>query len=311
MAPGVKPGMDIVTGAFSFTGKYVARRLLARGRRVRTITGHPNRPDPFGGRVEAVPYAFDDPALLTESLKGGETLYNTYWVRFPRDGVTFERAVENTLALVRAAREAGVRRVVHISIANAVADSPIPYYRWKGILEREIAASGLPHAFIRPTVIFGEEDIIFNNIAWLLRRFPFFAVPGPGNCRIQPVYVDDVAELAIDAGQVEGNLALDAAGPETFTFDGLVRLLARTVGSRTRILHLEPRTALSLTRVINRMVDDVLLTDDELTALMDDLLVSGAPPLGRTGFSDWLARNADRVGREYHSEIGRHYRPHG
>lgn len=304
------PRVDIVTGAFSFTGKYVARRLLDLGRRVRTLTGHPDRPDPFGGAVEALPLAFDRPAVLAEGLRGGDTLYNTYWIRFPFGGVTFEQAVENTLTLVRAAREAGIRRIVHISIANADAGSPIPYYRWKGVLEREIAASGLPHAFIRPTLMFGEEGIIINNIAWLLRRFPLFVVPGAGNYRLQPVFVDDVAELAVDAGLAEGNVALDAAGPDIFTFDGLVRLIARTVGSRARIVHVEPGRALSFTRLINPIVGDVILTEDELAALMDNLLVSRVPPLGRARLSDWLAGAADRVGTGYISEIRRHFQRH-
>ena len=120
----LKPGddFDAVTGAFGYTGKYIARRLLALGRRVRTLTGNPKRPSPFGDRVEAVPLAFDQPQELTRSLAGAVTLYNTYWVRFPYGEVSFETAVENTGRLVRAAEEAGVRRIVHISITNASAN---------------------------------------------------------------------------------------------------------------------------------------------------------------------------------------------
>src|SRR5438270_13412726 len=78
--------MDAVTGAFSYTGRSITRRLLEAGREVRTLTGHPSRPDPFGGKVSVVPYAFDDPAALAASLRGAEVLYNTYWVRFPYRG---------------------------------------------------------------------------------------------------------------------------------------------------------------------------------------------------------------------------------
>ena len=157
--------IDVVTGAFSYTGKYIARRLLANGKTVRTITGHPNRENPFGGRVQALPLDFDRPRELAESLKGATTLYNTYWVRFPRRDVTYQRAVENTGTLVKAAVEAGVRRIVHVSITNASEDSPFPYFTGKGRVERVIAGSGLSYAILRPTVIFGAEDVLVNNIA--------------------------------------------------------------------------------------------------------------------------------------------------
>ncbi|HYG57273.1 MAG TPA: NAD(P)H-binding protein, partial [Symbiobacteriaceae bacterium] len=200
--------LHVVTGAFSYTGKYITRRLLDRSIQVRTLTGHPNRPNPFGQAVEAVPYAFDQPARLVESLRGASTLYNTYWVRFPYGDASYEQAVRNTETLFRAAREAGVRRVVHVSIANADPASPLPYYAGKGRLEEALASSGLSYAILRPTVVFGREDILINNIAWLLRRFPIFGVPGSGDYGIQPIYVEDLADLAVAAAGRKENMAL-------------------------------------------------------------------------------------------------------
>ncbi len=302
------PELQVVTGAAGFTGKYIAALLLAQGKMVKTLTAHPARPHPFGDRLTVAPFNFADPPALTASLEGATTLYNTYWVRFPYGDVTFEKAVENTRGLIGAAEGAGVRRVVHISIANADEHSPFPYYRAKGEVERLIAYSRLSYAIIRPTVLFGREGILINNIAWLLRRFPLFAVPGSGDYRLQPVYVGDVAELAVNAASEGGNLEVDAGGPETFTYDELVRLIAAKVGSPARIVHLPPAVALRASRLVGKMVDDALLTRDEMDGLMAGLLVAKGQPAGKTSLSRWLAENAVTLGTEYFSEIERHYR---
>lgn len=171
---------DVVTGAFGFTGRYIAHRLLAMGKRIRTLVSHPHRPNPFGDRVEVGPLNFGDHSALMESLRGAVTLYNTYWVRFPFGQVNFEKAVENTKTLLKAAKDAGVQRIVHISVANPSNDSPFAYYRGKNLAEKAVIGSGLFYAIIRPTLIFGIGDILINNIAYLLRRFPVFAIPGSG-----------------------------------------------------------------------------------------------------------------------------------
>ncbi|MDI6630951.1 MAG: NAD-dependent epimerase/dehydratase family protein [Bacillota bacterium] len=303
------PEPNVVTGAFGYTGKYIARRLISLGKRVKTLTGWPNRPNPFGGTVSVAPFNFDRPEELVKSLRGATTLYNTYWIRFPRGRLTYEKAVANTKTLIAAAREAGVRRFVHVSIVNAAPESPLPYFRGKGILEQELISSGLSYAIIRPTVIFGPEDILINNIAWLLRRFSVFAVPGDGRYRLQPVFVEDVAALAVDAGQREENVVIDAVGPEVFTFDELVKLIAEKIGSKARIVHAPPSLAYLFSKLIGYLVRDVVITRDEIKGLMMGLLVSGGPATGRVRLSDWLAENAGRVGAGYASELGRHYRP--
>lgn len=226
--------MDVVTGAFSFTGRYIAARLLELGRDVRTLTRKPPAASPFGDRVAALRLDFGDRKGLTESLRGTDTLYNTYWLRFPRSGLTFERAVAHSATLFRAAREAGVGRIVHVSVANAALDSPFPYFRGKAAVEAALAHSGLSYAVVRPTLVFGGGEVLVNNIAWLLRRLPLFVVPGSGRYVLQPVAAEDVAELSVDAGLAESRTVLDAAGPDTFAFDELVRLVREAVGSRAR-----------------------------------------------------------------------------
>lgn len=300
--------MNVVTGAFGYTGRYIARRLLSQGERVRTLTGHPGRENPFGGQVEAFPFTFDEPAALVEALRGATTLYNTYWIRFPRGAVTFDKVVENTKVLIEAAEKAGVRRVVHISITNAAEDSSLPYFRGKGLVERAIIESKMSYAIIRPTVIFGREDILINNIAWLLRRFPLFAMAGRGDYRLQPVYVEDVARLAVQAAQRGDSLVMDAVGPEVYSFHELVALIAGKLHTRMRIVHIPAGLVLFLARMLGYLVQDVLLTGDEVLGLMSNLLVSQGSPTGETLFSEWLVQNANSLGAGYASELRRHYR---
>jgi NADH dehydrogenase len=296
-----------VTGAYGYTGKYITRRLLAKGQQVLTLTGHPERPNPFGERVKAVSFNFDRPDLLEASLRGVDTLYNTYWVRFPYGEVTYDVAVKNTLILLQAARAAGVRRMVHVSITNPDPKSPLPYFRGKGVLEEAIRQSGISYALLRPTVIFGAEDILLNNIAYLLRRLPVFAVPGRGDYRLQPVFVEDMAGLAVQLGASSENTVLDAVGPETFTFDELVKLLANHIGSQARLIHLPANLALWFSQLLGLVVGDVVLTEAEVEGLMAGLLVSSDPPTGKVALSAWLAQNHEQIGRQYTSELKRHY----
>jgi nucleoside-diphosphate-sugar epimerase len=234
-------GIDLVTGAFSYSGAQIATRLLDQGRAVRTLTFHPDRNHPLRGRVAALPYRFDDPLELARSLEGIDTLYNTYWVRFDHGSTTFAGAVANSRALFHAARRAGVRRIVHVSIANPSADSPLPYYRGKALVEHALAETGVPFAIVRPTWIFGgESEILANNIAWILRRAPLFAIAGDGRYPVQPVHIDDFADICVAAGKADGDEVLDAAGPETLSFTELVQAVRRATGSRAPIVHVPP-----------------------------------------------------------------------
>jgi NADH dehydrogenase len=298
---------DVVTGASGYTGRYITRLLLSRGRRVKTLTGHPVRTNLFGDQIESAPFNFDRPDELARSLEGAGTVFNTYWIRFPYGGQTFDSAVENTRVMLVAATRAGVRRFVHISVTNSTT-SPLPYFRGKAMVEAALKESALSYAIIRPALIFGVEDILLNNIAWLLRRFPFFAIPGRGDYRVQPIFAADLAEIAVDAARDDRRIILDAVGPEIFTFDELVRMLASAVHRKARIVHVDPRIALAMTQIVSRLVRDVMLTRDEIRGLMTNLLVTDSPPNASTRFSQWLASNADKIGIAYASELARHFR---
>ena len=285
----------------------MAAQLLERGREVRSLTNHPRSADPFASRIPTYPLNFSDDAALVAALTGTDTLYNTYWVRAPHRDLTHEVAVQNTRRLLDAAKRAGVRRIVQTGIANAT-DSTTSYYRGKAALEVAVRSAGLSFGIVRPTLLFGEGDVLINNIAWLLRHLPVFAIPGNGRYRLQPMHVKDHARLLVEIGSQQSDLVVDSAGPEVFTFDELVRLLRRAMHLRTLVVHVPPALAMAGATLAGRLVGDILLTRDELDDLMHDILISHEPPRGTTRLTDWLLVHRDQVGRHYASEMRRHYR---
>jgi len=299
---------DLVTGAFSYSGCHIARQLLDSGRSVRTLTFHPDREHPLHADVEALAYRFDDPVALARSIRGVSTLYNTYWVRFDRGQTTFANALENSRMLFFAAKRAGVQRVVHVSITNPSIDSPLPYFRGKALVESALAQTGLPYSVVRPTWLFGgQRDVLVNNIAWILRHAPVFAIPGAGRYPVQPVHVDDLARICIQAAESEDDLVLDAAGPEQMPFADLVALVRAATDSHGPVIPLPPVVMTAAARVLGLLLGDVVLTPDEITGLMDGLLVSHDPPRGEIAFSHWLDQHALSVGSSYANELHRHF----
>jgi NADH dehydrogenase len=297
--------LHVVTGAFGYSGRYIAQRLLDAGHRVRTITGRQMRPDPFQGRVEARPLDFTSHAQLVESLAGAALLYNTYWVRFNHPTFSHAEAVDNTLKLFAAAREAGVGRVVHVSITNPSEESPREYFRGKGELERALQESGMSYAILRPTVLFGMEDILINNMAWVVRHFPVVGVFGDGSYRLQPIYVDDLARLAVEQGALRENTIINAIGPETFTYRELLEAIGAALGIRRPIVAIPPWLGHLAGIVIGRVVGDVFITREEIRGLMADLLHVDDKPAGSTRLTDWMREHADTLGVAYASELAR------
>lgn len=301
-------GFEVVTGAFSFTGRFIARRLLEQEKQVKTLTNHPRRAGAEDIKAEVAPLQFTDREALVDSLRGADVLYNTYWVRFHHGRVRFGDAVANTRILLGAARDAGVRKVVHISVSNPAEDSPLDYYAGKARAERAVRESGLAWAIVRPTLVFGQGDILINNIAWLLRRLPLFGIPGRGDYRLQPVAGEDVAEIATWAAEQVGPVIVDAAGPDVIYYSEMVESIAIAVGRHPRFVYVSPRNALRAAKIIGRMVNDVMLNEPELEGLMQELLVSRERPRGTQSLDNWLLANADRVGQAYASELDRHWR---
>jgi NADH dehydrogenase len=300
--------LDVVTGAFSYSGAAIARELRAAGHRVRTVTGHPGRA-PAGADVEVRPLDFADPAGLAEALRGAHTLYNTYWVRFARGRVDHDAAVANSRVLFEAAARAGIQRVVHISITNPSLDSPYPYFRGKAQVEQSLAGTGVPCAIARPAILFGGDGVLINNIAWLLRRLPVFAVGGRGDYRVRGIHVDDLARLCVKLGGDRETVTVDAVGPQSLTFRELVDAVRAAVGSRAVVVNVPGPAVLALSRALGAALRDTLLTAEEYQAMADGLADSRAPATGDTVFTEWVAEHGAELGRHYANELDRHFRP--
>jgi uncharacterized protein YbjT (DUF2867 family) len=295
-----------VTGAFGFSGKYIAQRLLALRHEVITLTNSPQRANPFGGSIKAFPYNFSEPHELEKSLRGIDVLINTYWVRFDNPPhFTFAQALANSKALLDAAKRAGVGRVVHISITNPDRKSRLPYFRGKAEIEDYLNQSGIPYAILRPAVLFGKEDILINNIAWALRRLPVFGIYGDGRYRLQPIYVDDLAAAAIDHMTGAANETIDAIGPETYCYREMVEMIAHEIESPALVVSMPSMLAYQAVRVLGWMVGDVINTRDEVRGLMQEKLYVRSPPLGTTKLSDWVRASRENIGRRYASELQR------
>lgn len=300
---------SLVTGGLSYTGKYIVQELLRRGKKVKILTGHPNRENPFGNKVEVLPFRFDDYDAMVKSFEGVETFYNTYWIRFSKGKLTFEKAVEHIEVLVRAAKQAGVKRIIHLSVINADADSSLPYFKGKNEVEKLIMNSGISYTILRPTLIFGgvHEEILINNITWMLKHFPLFVIPGSGEYKVQPVFVEDIAKFAVDSADQKKNIFTDMAGPEIYTYNELIRFIAQQSKSRALIVHLPRSLTLFFSWLIGLMTRDVVLTNDEAKALMESLLVSHDSPTAATKFGNHLQMHHNEIGMRYANELARHY----
>lgn len=305
----------VITGAYGYSGRYIARKLLQRGVKLRTVTNSIRESIEFEGKIETHPQCFDDPQRLHVVLEGASVLYNTYWVRFNyRNSFTHSLAVENTLKLFEAAKKAGVTRIVHTSITNPDANSHLEYFAGKAVLEKALKRlceeSGMSYAILRPTVLFGKEDILINNIAWLLRTFPVFGVFGDGNYRLQPIYVEDFAELAVQQGldpeKRNTNVIINAIGPETFTYRELVDAIATAVLGKTRpCVAIPDWFGFAFGKLLGTILGDLVITREEIEGLKSNLLYVEDQPAGSTKLTEWMRENAKTLGKRYASELAR------
>jgi uncharacterized protein YbjT (DUF2867 family) len=298
--------VDVVTGAFSYSGAAIASELHAAGRQVRTLTGHPGRV-PASTGIDVRPLNFDDPAKLTGSMRGAHTLYNTYWVRFAHGNVDHDIAVVNSRTLFQAAAQAGIDRIVHVSITHPSLDSPYPYFRGKAQVEQLLGDLGVSHAIVRPAILFGGQDVLVNNVAWLLRHLPVFAVGGRGAYRVRGIHVQDLAQLCVELGARQDTVVMDAVGPQSVTFRELVDAVRVAVDSHTVVLPVPGRLLTVLARALSLILRDTLLTRGEYQAMADGLADSDAPATGKIVFTDWIAEHGPELGLRYANELDRHF----
>ncbi len=290
--------VDVVTGAFSYSGAALAAELHRRGRTVRTLTAHPARHTGPGPRVESWPLDFTEESLRS-CLTGTHTLYNTYWSRFPETGTTYDAAVANSRTLFRVASQVGVRRIVHVSITNPDLASPFPYFSGKALVERDLAACGVPYAIARPAFLFGNGGVLINNMAWMLRHLPVIPVGDGGAYLMRGMHVADLAGLCADLADGPDGVCVDAVGPDRMTFRELLGVVRDAVAPKTPIVAVPGRLLIAGARLLIPVLRDQLLTGDEYRAMASGLADSQAPATGATSFRTWVEQQAPRLGRRY------------
>ena len=298
--------LHVITGAFGYTGRWIAHRLLEKGVKVRTLTNAIGRDDPFGGKVEVHSIDFDNHQALVESLKGAEILYNTYWVRYNDSQRNFEHglAVENTKRLLAAAEEAGVERIVHMSVAHPDKAPNWTYFQGKMKVEEMLHQSSHSFAILRPTVLFGGgRNVLINNIAWMIRKFPVFGVFGMGNYLIQPVHVKDVARIAVEQGELRDNVTIDVTGKEVYRYKEFIRLMVKSMRLRRLIIPMPPIVGWLFGCVVGVFLQDRVITRAEIRGLMQGLMASEVEPLGVLSFSEWMQEHGNEIGRSYQNDL--------
>ncbi len=294
-----------VTGALGYSGKYVTIRLLKKGYQVKTLTNSINKPNLFGNKIEVVPFNFDKPEILKENFSDIDVLINTYWVRFNHKKFNHSEAVENTKLLFDAAKAAGVKRVIHVSITNPDEKSELEYFKGKGVLENYLKKTMDSYAIIRPAVIFGKEDILINNIAWMIRNMPIMGVFGNGDYKLQPIHVEDFADIIVKQIENSDNVIINAIGEEAYTYKDLVSKIMKNLGIKKRIINTSPRIAYYVGKIVSKLKKDVTITREEIKGLMQGLLFVDEQPTGKTKLSEWVRQNKKTLGVEYASELSR------
>lgn len=298
---------DMVTGAFGQTGHAIARRLQAGGRAVRSLT---RAPAPAGSPIRALAPTWDDPTALTEALRGCEVLYSTYWARFGLAG-HYAPLVERLATLFSCAREAGVRHIVQLTVAKAQEGRGIPYYDGKARLEAVLASCGVASTVVRPAMMFGPDDTLVNNCAWMLRHLGAFPVLAGGPHRIRPAFVEDVAALCVarglSAGAARGDRGtesqrLDAVGPETLEFGRLVGVIRDAVAPRAVTPRLPAPTVWLGAKVTAPLVQDTVVTWPELQTIRRGLYDVPGPTNCPTAFTAWVQAHGRSLGEAYHSQ---------
>jgi len=300
--------MHTVTGAFGYSGRFIAEALLKRSLPVNTLTNSLGRESYLQSKIEASPLCFNEQEKLTHFLRNTRVLYNNYWVRFNHATFTHEDAVQNTFRLIDAAKAAGVQRFVHISITNPSEESGLEYFSGKARIEQYLIQSGLSYCILRPAVLFGFNDILINNISWVVRHFPVFPLFGKGDYRLQPIYVQDLAEIAVQKGAERKNEIINALGPETFTYRELIEKIARSFNKKSVIFPCNPGLVYMFGKILSFILKDTLITRDEIKGIMADLLyVEPSEPAvtGKMKLSEYIDRNNHTLGTRYASELAR------
>lgn len=263
-----------IFGGGGFLGRYVAQALLADGARVRIAVRNPEHANyikPLGnlGQVQLIAADVRKPASVARAVKDADAVVNLVGSFADMD------AVQNVGAghVAKAAADAGVQALVHISAIGADAESDAEYGKSKAAGEGRVRAAFPAAAVLRPSIVFGREDQFINRFAGLIRMLPVVPVIG-ASTRFQPVFVGDVAKAVVGALKSNGGETLELGGPETFSMLELNRWIARAIGRHPAFIEV-PDFATALLARTTGWLPGAPITTDQLKMLGSDNVVTG------------------------------------
>jgi uncharacterized protein YbjT (DUF2867 family) len=274
-----------VFGASGFIGRYVVKRLAARGTVIAAVSRHAGaagylRPMGDVGQIATIDAGLDDEAVLAAAIAGAEAVVSSVGILFERGRQRFDRIHHRGAArMALLAKAAGAKRFVHISAIGADPAAASLYARSKGAGEAAVR-QGFPEATIlRPSVVFGPEDDFFNRFAAMARSLPALPLIGGGHTRFQPVYVGDVADAvmaALDRHDAVGR-TYELGGPKVYSFRQLMELMLAEVHRRRWLVTL-PFGLASLEAAFLERLPSPPLTRDQVRLLQRDNVVSSDLP---------------------------------
>jgi uncharacterized protein YbjT (DUF2867 family) len=264
--------MILVTGGTGFVGPHVVHALRARELSVRVLVRDTRR----GARAaawgaELATGDVTDPASLRAAMAGVDTVVHLVAI-IKGSRADFDRVMAGgTRNLVAAAKNAGVRRFVLMSAlgVNEQTKNAVPYFAAKWEMEQAVKESGIEHVIFRPSFVFGKDGGALPTFIRLARFAPVTPIVGSGTLRLQPIWVEDVAEhfaRAIDLGPA-ANRTFELGGPDAPTWNEFWERLKRVLGSRRPSIHV-PVAAMKLQALLTERLPGAPVTRDQLTMLL-------------------------------------------
>ena len=261
----------LVTGGTGFVGPHIVHALRARDTPVRALVRNPARATRLAAwGAELAPGDVTDPASLHVACEGVDTVVHLVAIIRGRPP-DFERVMtEGTRKVVAAAQEAGARRFVLASALGLDEQSKdaVPYFGAKWEMERAVRESGLEHVIFRPSFVFGRDGGVLPTFVRLARFAPVTPIIGSGERRLQPIWVEDLAEyyaLAID-GQAAANRTFELGGPEAVSWNEFWDRLKRVLGVRRPSIHV-PVGLMRTQATVTERLPGSPLSRDQLTML--------------------------------------------
>jgi uncharacterized protein YbjT (DUF2867 family) len=282
-----------VLGASGFIGRYVVRRLAARGTVVAAVSRHASsagflRPMGDVGQVAAIDAGLDDEARLAAALSGADAVVNATGILYETRRQSFDLVHHLGPALVAAlAKQEGVRHFVSISAIGADPASPSAYARSKAAGEAAVRAAFPGAVILRPSVVFGPEDSFFNRFAALARYLPALPLIGGGHTRFQPVYVGDVADAvlaAMDRPDAAGRI-YELGGPHVHSFKELMEIMLREVRRKRALVPIPFGLAKFEAAFLERLPNPLLTRDQVKLLRRDNVVTPGMPGLADLGIA--------------------------